>query len=89
MNKYETLAKDTIKAGKAVDAIKPGDVLLYSSPLLWSDGHRLCIYINISRYKYYVVSDRLSEISDDRQFMPTYKWLTQKIVTGHLKVLSV
>ena len=85
MNKYETLAKDTIKAGKAVDAIKPGDILVYHSRIeRVQNRRRTYFYINIGPNKYY----RIAALADNVYSELLTSWIVRNLMSGHIKILS-
>lgn len=81
MNSYEMLVKGTVEAGKAVDAIKPGDILVYRSRVAhaW-----IRIYINIGPNKYY----RIPETPDNNYCELLTSWIVRNLMFGCIKILS-
>lgn len=83
MNNYEMMAKATIEAGKAVDAIKPGDIIVCTGRD-WGEGQQLYFYINISRGTYCGVSKDTSK----HVYLPI-SWLSETLASGRMKIISV
>tara|TARA_R100000951_G_C2554836_1_gene153644 strand:- start:14 stop:271 length:258 start_codon:yes stop_codon:yes gene_type:complete len=84
MSNVEMLAKDTIKAGKAVDAIKPGDILVYHSRIERQNRRRIYFYINIGPNKYY----RIPDLADNVYSKLLTSWIVRNLMSGHIKILS-